>query len=36
MPANRACAIYVTRLPGGQGAVREVCDLLVQLRTPSS
>jgi 3-deoxy-D-manno-octulosonate 8-phosphate phosphatase (KDO 8-P phosphatase) len=35
MPANRACAIYVTRLPGGQGAVREICDVLVQLHTPS-
>jgi len=34
-PANRACAIYVTHLPGGQGAVREICDLLVQLHTPS-
>jgi 3-deoxy-D-manno-octulosonate 8-phosphate phosphatase (KDO 8-P phosphatase) len=31
--ANRACAIYVTHLPGGRGAVREICDLLVQLRT---
>jgi 3-deoxy-D-manno-octulosonate 8-phosphate phosphatase (KDO 8-P phosphatase) len=35
MPANRACALYVTHLPGGQGAVREICDLLVQLRTSS-
>jgi len=35
MPANRACALYVTHLPGGQGAVREICDVLVQLRTPS-
>jgi len=35
-PENRACAIYVTHLPGGQGAVREICDLLVQLHTPSS
>jgi len=34
-PANRACAIYITHRPGGQGAVREICDLLVQLRTPS-
>ncbi len=33
--ANRACAIYVTHLPGGHGAVREICDLLVQLHTPS-
>lgn len=29
--ANRACALYVTQLPGGHGAVREICDLLVQL-----
>jgi 3-deoxy-D-manno-octulosonate 8-phosphate phosphatase (KDO 8-P phosphatase) len=35
MPANRACAIYVTHLPGGQGAVREICDVLVQLHTPA-
>ena len=34
-PENRACAIYVTHLPGGQGAVREICDLLVQLHTPA-
>lgn len=33
--ANRACAIYVTHRPGGQGAVREICDVLVQLHTPS-
>ena len=25
----RQCAHYVTELPGGQGAVREVCDLLL-------
>jgi 3-deoxy-D-manno-octulosonate 8-phosphate phosphatase (KDO 8-P phosphatase) len=30
MPANRACALYVTALPGGQGAVRELCSLLLQ------
>jgi 3-deoxy-D-manno-octulosonate 8-phosphate phosphatase (KDO 8-P phosphatase) len=35
MPANRACAIYVTQLAGGQGAVREICDLLVQCQRPS-
>ncbi len=30
MPANRACALYVTTLPGGKGAVREICTLLLQ------
>ncbi|HEY9751190.1 MAG TPA: HAD-IIIA family hydrolase [Allocoleopsis sp.] len=30
MPANQACALYVTQLPGGQGAVREICTLLLQ------
>lgn len=34
-PENRACALYVTQLSGGQGAVREICDLFVQLHTPS-
>lgn len=28
--ANRGCAVYVTELAGGQGAVREVCDLLLE------
>jgi 3-deoxy-D-manno-octulosonate 8-phosphate phosphatase (KDO 8-P phosphatase) len=28
MPANQACAIYVTQRCGGEGAVREVCDLI--------
>ena len=27
---TRACAHYVTRLPGGFGAVREVCELLLK------
>lgn len=31
-PAARECAHYVTRQAGGQGAVREVCDLLLQSR----
>ena len=35
MSANRACAFYITSLPGGHGAVREICDLLVQLHAPS-
>jgi len=34
MSANQACALYVTKLPGGQGAVREICDILVQLLSP--
>lgn len=29
MRANQACAVYITKLPGGQGAVREVCELLI-------
>ncbi|MFL0603889.1 KdsC family phosphatase [Cylindrospermopsis raciborskii] len=28
MPENRAAAIYVTQSRGGEGAVREVCDLI--------
>lgn len=28
MPENRACALYVTTLGGGQGAVREICNYL--------
>jgi 3-deoxy-D-manno-octulosonate 8-phosphate phosphatase (KDO 8-P phosphatase) len=28
MPENLAHAVYITRKAGGQGAVREVCDLL--------
>jgi 3-deoxy-D-manno-octulosonate 8-phosphate phosphatase (KDO 8-P phosphatase) len=33
MPAALAAADHVTRLPGGRGAVREVCDLLLQARS---
>lgn len=29
---NQACALYVTKLPGGQGAVREICDILVHVQ----
>ncbi len=29
---TRACAHYVTRLPGGFGAVREVCELILKAR----
>jgi 3-deoxy-D-manno-octulosonate 8-phosphate phosphatase (KDO 8-P phosphatase) len=31
--ANQACAVYVTKLSGGQGAVREIYNILVQLRS---
>lgn len=31
-PAVRDAAAFVTRLPGGHGAVREVCDLLISSR----
>ncbi|NEO35088.1 MAG: HAD-IIIA family hydrolase [Moorea sp. SIOASIH] len=30
MPENRDCAVYVTRLVGGQGGVREICELLMK------
>lgn len=33
MPENQAQAIYVTHRNGGQAAVREVCDLLLRVRT---
>lgn len=33
MPENQAGALYVTKLAGGQGAVREVCELLLRLRS---
>jgi 3-deoxy-D-manno-octulosonate 8-phosphate phosphatase (KDO 8-P phosphatase) len=33
MPENRACALYVTTLGGGQGAVREICDYLLKVHT---
>ncbi|MBE9015300.1 HAD family hydrolase [Chroococcidiopsis sp. CCALA 051] len=32
MPENKARAIYVTKKSGGQGAVREICDLLINSR----
>ena len=35
MPENKARAIYITRQSGGQGAVREVCDLLIESRLNS-
>ena len=33
MPENIQCARYVTHKSGGQGAVREVCDLIVQAQS---
>ena len=36
MPANCAIAIYTTQKPGGQGAVREICDLLLKVQAISS
>lgn len=29
MPENQACAVYVTQLGGGQGGIREICELLI-------
>ncbi|MBD2777361.1 KdsC family phosphatase [Iningainema tapete] len=29
MPENKDCAVYVTTLAGGQGCVREFCNLLI-------
>jgi 3-deoxy-D-manno-octulosonate 8-phosphate phosphatase (KDO 8-P phosphatase) len=29
MPAAKAAAIYVTQKNGGQGAVREVCEMIL-------
>lgn len=33
IPENKAIAAYVTELAGGQGAVREACNLLLKLKT---
>jgi len=33
MPGAKAAAHYVTTLPGGKGAVREVCDLILWARS---
>lgn len=30
MPQNQECAVYVTQRPGGQGAVREICEQLLK------
>jgi len=29
MPENQAAAVYITKLAGGQGCIREVCELLL-------
>lgn len=31
---NRSVAVYTTLLPGGHGAVREICDLLLHVQPP--
>ena len=33
MPENQTIAVYVTKLAGGQGCVREICNLLLQVQT---
>jgi 3-deoxy-D-manno-octulosonate 8-phosphate phosphatase (KDO 8-P phosphatase) len=33
VPAVTRAAVYVTRAPGGRGAVREICDLILSART---
>ncbi|MUG96752.1 HAD-IIIA family hydrolase [Scytonema sp. UIC 10036] len=33
MPQNKACAIYVTQLNGGAGCVREICNLLLTIKS---
>jgi 3-deoxy-D-manno-octulosonate 8-phosphate phosphatase (KDO 8-P phosphatase) len=30
IPENQDCAVYITRLAGGQGCVREICELLMK------
>ncbi|MBW2736960.1 MAG: HAD-IIIA family hydrolase [Deltaproteobacteria bacterium] len=32
----RECANYVTSAPGGRGAVREVCELILEARSPNA
>lgn len=31
-PETKACALYITNKPGGRGAVREVCDLIIKAK----
>jgi 3-deoxy-D-manno-octulosonate 8-phosphate phosphatase (KDO 8-P phosphatase) len=33
VPVVRKAAVYVTRTPGGRGAIRELCDLILSART---
>ena len=35
-PAVARAAVYVTRAPGGRGALRELCDLILSSRRPRS
>ena len=35
-PQARAAAQVITRLPGGNGAVREICDFLLEARRPTA
>ena len=35
IPENKASAVYVTELKGGRGCVREICNLLLQVRIKS-
>lgn len=35
-PTVKAKAHYITQAPGGQGAVREVCDLILESQRPGS
>lgn len=36
MPAARTAADYITTLPAGRGAVREICDLILAARSPET
>ncbi len=36
IPENQAVAIYVTKLAGGQGAIREICNLLLQIQAKNN
>ena len=36
VPAVARAAVYVTRAPGGRGAIRELCDLILSSRRKSS
>ena len=36
IPENLKYSIYTTKMPGGKGAVREICELLLQVATPQS